>query len=82
MNFIIVFTLIRLTNCYEKFEKPLKSKINYLTHKITHFKPFFNLWYGKNNKNAYFVGCCPMTTPKLETFGNIYFLCVFVFLVL
>jgi hypothetical protein len=26
----------------------------HLKQKITHFKPFFNLWYGKNKKTAYF----------------------------
>jgi hypothetical protein len=36
------------------YEKPLKSNITYLTQKIRHFKDFFNPWYEKKNKNAYF----------------------------
>ncbi len=32
----------------------IKSKITYLTRNIIHFKPFFNLRYGKNKKNGLF----------------------------
>ena len=38
----------------EKYRKHEKSLQAYLKDKIRHFKPFFNPWYGKNNKNAYF----------------------------
>ena len=36
------------------YVKPLKPVISYLADEINQLKTFFNTWYGKNNKNAYF----------------------------
>jgi len=41
----------------ERDHKWLKSKITHLKRKISDFKPFFNLWYEKNIKRAYFCLC-------------------------
>jgi hypothetical protein len=36
------------------YAKPVKPAISYPADEINKFKTFFNTWYGKNNKNAYF----------------------------
>ena len=41
-------------NFLKNITKTLKSILGYLNQTINNFNPFFNLWYEKNKKKAYF----------------------------